>query len=133
MTQEQAKKYLPLIQALADGKVVQEYNHESGQWEDSENPRFVRDRSFYRIKPEIQYRPFETLDEIWEEFKKHKPIGWIKNKSGDTNLHVSRVEYIDNCMYFLTASFHGLERFNAQFIFKCFTFMDGAPLGIKET
>lgn len=41
MNKDNAAQYLPLAQALAEGKTVQFYDYDSGQWKDS-----------YRIKPE---------------------------------------------------------------------------------
>lgn len=56
MNRENAKDYLPLVQALADGKVIQEYRHvDIGKqaWRDCVNPEFDRyPASNYRIKPE---------------------------------------------------------------------------------
>ena len=131
MTREQAKEILPIIQAFADGKTIQ-YRDTANHWFDMRDPGFLSNVDKYRVKPDLQYRPFENMDETWEEVKKHEPIGWIKSKSNNANLHVARVECEDNRIYFITASFHGLERFDAQTIFRYFTFMDGAPLGIKE-
>ena len=57
MKQQNAKELLPLIQALAEGKIIQE--DISGQWCDTEVPTFFREVCFYRVKPE-----FHTFD-IW--------------------------------------------------------------------
>lgn len=50
MTRDEAKKLLPIIQAYADGKVVQAFSSILNKWIDIENPAF-RD-SEWRIKPE---------------------------------------------------------------------------------
>ena len=50
MNAQNAKELLPLIQALADRKTIQE--DISGQWCDTEVPTFFREVCFYRIKPE---------------------------------------------------------------------------------
>lgn len=50
MNRETAKDYLPLVQALADGKVIQ--CDEGFGFEDLENPIFNLRASSYRIKPE---------------------------------------------------------------------------------
>ena len=50
MNKEKAKEYLPLIQALADGQIIQE--DFLGQWCDTEAPTFYMEARFYRIKPE---------------------------------------------------------------------------------
>lgn len=50
MNKETAKDYLPLLQALAEGKVLQ-YKH-MGDWADTSVCDFYHPASSYRIKPE---------------------------------------------------------------------------------
>ena len=53
MNKDNARDYLPLVQALADGKVIQGHMAYSGQWEDmTGNINFDGPASDYRIKPE---------------------------------------------------------------------------------
>ncbi len=53
MNRENARDYLPLVQALAEGKVIQGHMAYSGRWEDiSGDIRFDGPASNYRIKPE---------------------------------------------------------------------------------
>lgn len=51
MNKDNAKDYLPLVQALADGKVVQ-YKWADGKWRDGEELSFESELEHYRIKPE---------------------------------------------------------------------------------
>jgi hypothetical protein len=53
MTKEEAKDYLPLIQALAEGKTIQT-QEDDGAWEDVHSPSFWNEPCFYRIKPEFK-------------------------------------------------------------------------------
>lgn len=50
MNKENAKDYLPLVQALADGKTIQSIHN--GEWFDLPNPSFNGAANLYRIKPE---------------------------------------------------------------------------------
>lgn len=50
MTKENAKNFIPLVQALADGKTIQKNN--GGVWEDLEIVAFEAPSRYYRIKPE---------------------------------------------------------------------------------
>lgn len=52
MNKDNAKDYLPLVQALADGKVIQGYFEIEEVWRDIAEPRFDAPASQYRIKPE---------------------------------------------------------------------------------
>lgn len=50
MNKENAKDFLPLVQALAEGKVIQ-YKYSDG-WDDAQELDFGSDPSRYRIKQE---------------------------------------------------------------------------------
>ncbi len=52
MNAQNAKGYLPLVQALADGKIIQ-YQGELGDWLDCPEIMFVTDTP-YRIKPQAR-------------------------------------------------------------------------------
>lgn len=53
MNKDNAKDFLPLVQALAEGKVIQGHMAYSGRWEDiSGDIGFDGPASDYRIKPE---------------------------------------------------------------------------------
>ena len=52
MNKQTAKAFLPLIQALADGKTIQVFHPSRRVYEDAENPDFSYPASEYRIKPE---------------------------------------------------------------------------------
>ena len=76
MTREEAKELLPIIQAFAEGKVIEIFDDEIG-WVEKENPKFNLNPDFYRIKPVPKYRPFKTHGECWNEMLKHNQFGWI--------------------------------------------------------
>ena len=61
MNKENAHLYLPLIQALADGKTIECQNTES-TWVNSANPSFHRTPERYRIKPEPVMVPLGPED-----------------------------------------------------------------------
>ena len=50
MNRETAKEILPIIEAFAEGKTIQERT--ATCWKDSKYPRFDRPPDCYRIKPE---------------------------------------------------------------------------------
>ena len=74
MNEDNAKDYLPLVQALAEGKVIQSRMFSADPWRDCHHPDFTMEISNYRIKPEprekwfIQYKsgsesgPYEVHD-----------------------------------------------------------------------
>lgn len=50
MNKDNAKDFLPLVQALADGKTIQRY-YRTG-WADVTDVNFIADVAKYRVKPE---------------------------------------------------------------------------------
>lgn len=53
MNKDNASQYLPLVQALADGKALQWCDYE-GSWIDTQGPAFADPPERYRIKPELR-------------------------------------------------------------------------------
>ena len=52
MNAQNAKDYLPLVQAMAEGKTIQESSERSHYWSDGEDLVFDLPANRYRIKPE---------------------------------------------------------------------------------
>ena len=50
MNREEAAQFLPLVQALAEGKTIQIYS--AGTWRDLDSPSFATSIDLYRVKPE---------------------------------------------------------------------------------
>lgn len=61
MTREDAKELLPIIQAFAEGKVIESFDDVWG-WVEIENPTFDLSPEFYHIKQEPKYRPFKSQE-----------------------------------------------------------------------
>lgn len=123
MTREEAKELLPIIQAYSEGKTI-EYLID-GKWVKLKDPAFNYNASVYRVKPEQMYRPFQNVEECWEEMKKHEPFGWLTNDSGtyfmmdfvgDTDISIPNAAIIG----FDKALNLGQK------------FADGTPFGVKE-
>ena len=123
MTREEAKELLPIIQAYSEGKTI-EYLIDD-KWIELKDPVFNYNASVYRVKPEQMYRPFQNVEECWEEMKKHEPFGWLTNDSGtyfmmdfvgDTDISIPNAAIIG----FDKALNLGQK------------FADGTPFGVKE-
>ena len=80
MDRNQAKVFYPILQAFAEGKVIESrcIKGDKSLWYDDEDPSFDDDLE-YRIKPEPTYRPFKDAEECWLEMQKHQPFGWVKS------------------------------------------------------
>ena len=124
MTREEAKELLPIIQAFAEGKVIQCKNCITNEWRDFDAPAFNGLPDNYRIKPEPKYRLFKSQEECWQEMHKHPDFGWVKYKDSKSMYHIRVIGHgyilIDG------ADLSFFEAFD-----KC-EFFDGTPFGIKE-
>ena len=125
ITREEAKELLPIVKALAEGKMIQDKIEGLTGWVDTDeiNLEYNGQKIKHRIKPETKYRPFKSQEECWEEMHKHPEFGWVTDgyykstisvKSDSIVVTISSLEY----------------DFGKAYIH--FTFADGTPFGIKE-
>lgn len=124
MTREQAKDFLPIITAFAEGKTIEVMNT-SGHWEEINIPNFDIDPKKYRIKPELKYRSFKNTEECWNEMQKHQPFGWVKDMDGSK--FIIETVNSDGSLY---VSDDGTCYFSEML--KNYTFADGTPFGVLE-
>lgn len=127
MDRNQAKELLPIIQAYAEGKVIESrcIKGDKSLWYDDEDPSFDDDFE-YRIKPEPKYRPFNDAEECWAEMLKHHPFGWVKDKETPKFLVCKA---LGNLLFFI-----GIEDkpYNYKEVLRDYTFADGTPFGVKD-
>ena len=130
MNREQAKELLPIIQAFAEGKIVQTID-KNGEWVDSSciNFEFNSSPNLYRIKPEPKYLPFANAEECWEEMQKHQPVGWLKDKEEGYKVTITRVNNDENTGLM---AINGKSEWTLEGLMDCYTFADGTPFGIRE-
>ena len=132
MDRNQAKEFYPILQAFAEGKVI-EFKTKPGtistsipnEWTEMEDIHFWSNVE-YRIKPEPKYRPFKDAEECWQEMLKHQPFGWIKGKEDEYHTFITTVDNNDDM------SLSGNSGWSFIGIMKYYTFADGIPFGIKE-
>ena len=127
MTKEDIKKFMPLMQAMLEGKTIQRHLDDMG-WVYTDKI-FVGDGvSLYRIKPEPKYRPFKNADECWTEMQKHQPLGWIKRKDcNEYNLLTSVDGSVECEGVRIDSDGFGWDRANDEY-----NFADGTPFGIRD-
>ena len=123
MTREEAGRFWPIIKAYSEGKNIELSDPCNGKWDLIEEPEFTDRANLYRIKKEPIYRPFENANECLKEMVKHHPVGWIKSSRGIFNI-------FEIGEYYIVIAKSGVNRYDAAI--NDFTFVDGAPFGIKE-
>ena len=86
MDRNQAKEFYPILQAYAEGRVIESRTKPSAvkstdipnDWTEMKEIEFWNNTE-YRVKPKPKYRPFKDAEECWHEMQKHKPFGWVKS------------------------------------------------------
>ena len=86
MDRNQAKEFYPIMQAYAEGRVIEYRTKPSAvkgtdipnDWTEMKEIEFWNNTE-YRVKPEPTYRPFKNGEECWQEMQKHQPFGWVKS------------------------------------------------------
>ena len=126
MTREDAKQLLPIIQAFAEGKAIQQTD--GYDWYDLDDPDFMANGNSYRIKPGPKYRPFKNAEECWQEMLKHQPFGWIKSKEATEDVYFTITGLTNTCGFMLNSP----EGRSFSELYDYYTFTDGTPFGIKE-
>ena len=124
MDRNQAKEFYPILQAFAEGMVIEcrtkpsaiEDENVPNEWAEIKVIEFNGNKE-YRIKPnlepESEYRPFKDAKECWQEMQKHQPFGWVKY----ANKYIS-ISAIDSNNDYETD-------------FDDYTFADSTPFGVK--
>ena len=131
MDRNQAKEFYPVLQAFAEGKVIECRTKPSlvvgtdvpNDWTEMKEIEFWNNTE-YRVKPEPTYRQFKNGEECWQEMQKHQPFGWVKStlfKDFDLVQRVTTL-YVEI----------NREIIDYKDALEKFTFADGTTFGIKE-
>lgn len=131
MDRNQAKEFYPILQAFAEGKVIETRTdpnvvgkglEDLNDWTEMKEIEYWNNIE-YRIKPEVKFRPFANAEECWNEMQKHQPFGWVKSTLFKDLALVQRVStlYVEINRGIIDYK-DTLEKF---------TFADGTPFGVK--
>lgn len=133
MDRNQAKEFYPILQAFAEGKVIETRTdpnvvgkglEDMNDWTEMNEIEHWNNIQ-YRVKPEPTYRPFKDAKECWQEMLKHQPVGFMKFKDTESGY------------YMLTGIARGIgvgisdSLFSYDRVFDDYTFADGTPFGVK--
>ena len=132
MTREEAKQLLPVIQAFAEGEII-ECRTKPGtisagipnEWTEIKEIGFWNGIE-YRIKTEPKYRSFKNAEECLAEMLKHQPFGWIKCEEGYFN-----IVYVDDDYAGLADKDGSSILLASKNSYQDNTFYDGTPFGVK--
>lgn len=135
MDRNQAKEFYPILQAFAEGKVIEtrtDPNYVGKGLEDMNDWTEMNEIEHwnniqYRVKPEPTYRPFANAEECWQEMLKHQPFGVVKDKYF-ANYQTHRAFA---CLITDGCDFCGYENETFESCFKNLLFADDTPFGVK--
>lgn len=139
MDRNQAKEFYPILQAFAEGKIIETRRKPTADnngvtkdgWFEFNDWTEMKELEYwinvdYRIKPEPKYRPFKDAKECWQEMQKHQPFGWIIGKEDEHHSLITSIiadeEEVD---------INGISGFVLDEIMEHYTFVDGLPFGVK--
>lgn len=134
MDKKQAKEFYPILQAFAEGRIIECRTKPSvvkgtdvpNDWTEMKEIGFWENTE-YRIKPEPSYRPFKDAEECWAEMLEHQPFGVVKDKYF-ANYQTHRAF---TCLVTNGCHFRGYEDETFESSFKNLLFADGTPFGVK--
>ena len=116
---------IAIMKAYEDGKTIEGKRYGETEWK---SLYYVKDYPFdfvaneYRIKPECKYRPYKSVEEAFNEAKKHG--FWMKHKSSGRICFSTRFLEERNTIYINSqASVCGLDDY--------VWLDDGSPCGVK--
>lgn len=116
---------IAIIKAYEDGKTIERRAYFTSAWkivDYVENHQFDFASYEYRIKPEDKYRPYKSVDEAFNEAKKHG--FWMKHKPSGRICFSTRFLEERNTIYINSqAAVCGLDDY--------VWLDDGSPCGVK--
>lgn len=134
MDRNQAKEFYPILQAFAEGKVIEARTdpnvvgkglEDLNDWTEMKEIEYWNNIE-YRIKPEVKFRPFANAEECWEEMMKHQPFGWVKLKDTESGYYL-----LKGIASQVVIGFNETP-FSYKKVFEDYVFADGTPFGVKD-
>ena len=117
---------IAIMKAYEDGKTIERKHYDETDWKSIdyvENHPFDFSYYEYRIKPECKYRPYNSVDEAFNEAEKHG--FWVKSKDKHSLFFIDSFETSENCDIYINHCHVG------AFIEKFLWYDDWSPCGVK--
>ena len=132
ITRENAKELLPIVMALAEGKMIQDKIEGVTGWVDTDeiNLEFEGQKILHRIKPDPKCRPFKNQKECLDEMHKHPDFGWVKaNVTCEYEQIVRICDYRNTELTFNIAN--NDDVYTSEMMLNIYIFTDGTPFGSR--
>ena len=120
---------IAIMKAYEDGKTIERKRYDETEWkslelEYVENYPFDFVSNEYRIKTPPKYRPYESIEEAFNEAKKHG--FWVKDKNKECLLCIKFIELTKEKNIYL-----GYSLYSKNVLEKYVWADDNSPCGIK--
>ena len=118
---------IAIMKAYEDGKTIEAKHYWETEWKSID---YVEDNQFnfmmydYRIKTFPKYRPYESIEEAFDEAKKHG--FWVKDKNKECLLCIKFIELTKEKNIYL-----GYSLYSKNVLEKYVWADDNSPCGIK--
>lgn len=134
------EEMIEVMQAYADGKKIESTVNGYNKWSDCDYPTWEWVAFDFRVKKEPTYRPYESVDEMLDDFckrcRKHgmtvsrspmgEPFIWLLSKDSKTIRLATAYDKEQGCIRIFGGCLSTL-----QDIFENYTYKDGSPCGKK--
>ena len=118
---------IAIMKAYEDGKTIEVKRYDETKWKSLdyvENYKFNFSCYEYRIKPVPKYRPYKSVEEAFNEAKKHG--FWVKDKNKECLLCIKFIELTKEKNIYL-----GYSLYSKNVLEKYVWADDNSPCGIK--
>ena len=118
---------IAIMKAYEDGKTIERKRYDETKWksiDNIENYQFNFSKYEYRIATEPKYRPYESIEEAFDEAKKHG--FWVKDKNKECLLCIKFIELTKEKNIYL-----GYSLYSKNVLEKYVWADDNSPCGIK--
>jgi hypothetical protein len=130
MNREEVSEALPILQAFAEGKVIEQNKLGTKEcWlpiRSIDINLLFSAPEYFRVKSEPKYRPFKDEKECYEEMKEHRPFGCIRMIEGSSKSCILN-SFDDTSIYVYGELYSYREALDLKF-----EFFDGTPFGVLE-
>lgn len=135
MDRNQTKKFLLILQAFAEGEIIEcrtksktlsKGRQDKNEWTEITDIQYCDDME-YRIKPKPKYRPFCNTEECWGEMLKHSDFGWMRKKDDGDYVKIKGID-VGHVIKDMAGNVDWVKWVT---LFTEYEFVDGAVMGVK--
>lgn len=131
------EEMITIMQAYTEGKQIEGKYKELNEWKTDSNPTWNWYNNDYRVKEEPKCRPYESSDEMIEDFCKRAgleptsilmPAIWLVDKYSKAKRMI--ISFVGDYVY--THFENRFDKWTLSELFDLLTYLDGSPVGKEE-